>query len=151
MKKLFILFSSLILGMTSFAGGPGEIDEKVIQSFSTTFPNALEVNWFELSESYVVNFTESGIRSSTLYRKDGSFVRFTRYYFERHLPFHVLMKIKKEYPGKKIYGVTEISTITKRGETMVEYFVKLEDSRFWITLRIANDLTLTESEKFKKA
>ena len=111
----------------------------------------MEVSWAELSESYVVSFTEDGMRASTVYKKDGSFVRFTRYYIERDLPFYILMKIKKEYPGKRIYGITEISTIRKRGDSVVEYFVKLEDSRFWITLRISNDLILSVSEKFRKA
>src|ERR1700704_3608903 len=111
MKKFLIVFATLLIGLSSFAFSPKEIDEKLIQTFKTNFPNAVSVSWAELPESYVVNFVENGLRSRVIYQKDGSFVHFTRYYQEKDLPFFVRFKVTKLYPNKKIFGVVEISTV----------------------------------------
>src|SRR6266540_5020986 len=102
MKKLFILFSALLISFSLLARDPG-IDEKLIHLFNTSFPKAEQVHWFELPKAYVVSFIEDGLRSRIVYLKDGKLMEFTRYYFESKLPFLIQSKIKKVYPDKKVF------------------------------------------------
>lgn len=153
MKKLFILFSALILSFSLIARDPGtgEIDDNLIKSFNTSFPKAERVHWYELPKAWVVNFVADGVRSRIVYLKDGRITEFTRYYFESNLPFLIRSKIKNVYPNKNIFGVVEVSIISETGISKVDYFVKLEDEKSWMTVRSDNEANLTITEKYKKA
>jgi hypothetical protein len=152
MKKFLIVFATLLIGLSSFAFSPKEIDEKLIQVFKTSFPNAVSVNWSESPESYVVNFFENGIRSRVIYQKDGSFVHFTRYYQEENLPFSVRFKVTKLYPERKIFGVVEVSTVSdEQNSAFVEYYVKMEDQKSWVTVKVDSEGYVKVVDKFRKA
>lgn len=152
MKKLFILFSALLISASLLArtNDPGEIDDNLIKTFSTSFPKAEKVNWYELPKAWVVNFVGDGIRSRVVYLKDGTVTEFTRYYFESNLPFLVRNSIKKHYRNKTIFGVVEVSKILENGESSIEYFVKLEDAKSWMTVKLDTEGNLTVEEKYKK-
>jgi len=144
MKKLFILFSSILIIANSFAYGANDIDEKFLQSFSSNFPNAQKVIWQELDNAYVVSFIEDEIRMRIIYLKNGVLTHFLRYYQEENLPLETRMNIKKKYPDKKIYGVIEEITISHLGNhAKTVYHVKLEDANNWFTIRIV------KNKKFK--
>ena len=153
MKKLFIMFSVLLLSFSLIARdpGPGEIDANLIKTFNTSFPKAERVHWYELPKAWVVNFVADGVRSRVVYLKDGKVTEFTRYYFESNLPFLITSRIKNAYPNKKIFGVVEVSVITETGASRIEYFVKLEDEKSWMTVKSDNEGNLTITEKYKKA
>ncbi|HMH21450.1 MAG TPA: hypothetical protein VK563_06735 [Puia sp.] len=146
MKEFFVLCYSLIIGASSFPDNTRNINEKLIQSFKESFPDAQQVAWEELSETYVVNFVDDGVRNNIIYMKDGTFLRSIRYYQERTLPYYLLVNIKKKYAGKKIYSVTEMSTISH-----IEYYIKLEDAKVLITIRVDGDGNLDMVEKYRKA
>ena len=152
MKKLFIFLSTLLISFSLLARDPGEIDEKLVKSFSTSFPKAENVHWYELPKSWVVSFVEDGMRSRIVYHKDGKVAEFTRYYFESNLPFIVHSKITKAYPDKKIFGVVEVSVVSEStNASKIEYFIKLEDDKSWLTVKSDNEGMLTVVEKYKKA
>lgn len=146
MKRLSALFYSLIIGASSFASPEKNINEKLLQTFKESFPNAEQVNWKELKESYVVDFIEDGVRSEIIYEKTGTFVSSTRYYQEKNLPYYLLINIKKRYPEKKILGVTEISTIDD-----IFYYIKMEDKTVVTTIKLDSEGNLVLVEKLKKA
>jgi hypothetical protein len=152
MKKLFIIFSSLLLSFCVIARDPGTggIDDKLIQSFSTSFPKAEQVHWYEMSKAWVVNFVADGIRSRVVYLKDGKITEFTRYYFEQNLPFLIRSKVKEAYPNKNIFGVVEVSIKMESGSSRIEYHIKLEDDKSWMTVKSDNEGNLTVEEKYKK-
>jgi hypothetical protein len=152
MKKLFIIFSALLLSFSLIARdpGPGEIDDKLIKSFNTSFPKAERVHWFELPKAWVVNFVAEGVRSRVVYLKDGKVTEFTRYYFEPNLPFLIRSAIKNAYPDKSIFGVVEVSIMTENGDSTLDYFVKLEDEKNWMTVKSDTEGNLTVVEKYKK-
>ncbi|HEY1200103.1 MAG TPA: hypothetical protein VGE79_03930, partial [Niastella sp.] len=83
MKKFIIMFSALFLCISLIARdpGPGEKDE-LIKTFTTSFPKAERVHWYEMPKAWVVNFVTDGVRSRIVYTKDGKVTEFTRYYFE---------------------------------------------------------------------
>lgn len=151
MKKLTVMFFALVLGAVAFASDPGGIDEKLIQSFQSSFPKAENVNWYELQSAWVVNFVENGIRGRIEYRKDGSSKQYTRYYTEQNLPFVVQSNIKQNYPGKTIYGVIEVSTVSQSGNhSKVDYYVKMQDARYWTMVKADMDGNTRIVEKLKK-
>jgi hypothetical protein len=152
MKKLFILFAVLLVSSSLIARdpGPGEIDDKLIKSFNTSFPKAERVHWYEMPKAWVVNFVADGVRSRVIYLKDGKITEFTRYYMEANLPFLIRSRVKNAYPNKNIFGVVEVSIVTENGDSRIEYFVKLEDEKSWLTVKSDNEGNLNVVEKFKK-
>ena len=133
MKNVFFLLHFLSIGISSFANGGTNIHDKLLQAFKETFPNAEKVVWSEGPGNYFVSFTEEGVLNSITYDKDGEFVTSMRYYQEKNLPYYILINIKRKYPGKKIFGVSEISSVDA-----ILYYVKIEDDKRWMTVMSNN-------------
>ena len=146
MKKFLVLFYSLIIAFSSFAFNSKNINEELLKSFNGTFPNAREVTWTESAENYVVNFMDNGIRTRITFTKDGNFLSSTRYYNGQKLPLYIFINLKYRYPGKTVFGVTEFATISS-----IEYFIKMEDSKSWYTIKTDNNVNFEIVEKYKKA
>jgi hypothetical protein len=145
MKKYLSLFYFLFIGFSSIASSPGNIDEKLVQTFRESYPNAIEVNWKEFPQAFAVYFAEEKVRANIIFKKDGSFVSSTRYYGEEYLPYYLVASIKSKFPEKKIYGVTEISSPSD-----IAYYIKLEDEGTWMTIKLDSDGSLKVIEKFRK-
>src|SRR4051812_30138860 len=131
MKRLFVLTCALLFGTLTFAFTPRTIDEKLLHAFNTSFPRAENVNWLEASQVYVVSFMDNGIRSRITYRKDGVISSYIRYYFEEGLPVNVRLALQRSFPGKKVWGVVEISALPNaddEGDNKLQtaWYVKLE-------------------------
>jgi hypothetical protein len=146
MKKNLILSVCLSVFCALTFANSRSVNEKVLKSFKETFPDAQQVNWQEFTDNYIVNFMEGNIRARVNYDRDGNFISATRYYFEQDLPMNILCKLKKKYPGEKVFGVTETET-----ETSVEYYIKLEDSTNWTTIKSDSGSNFEVVEKYKKA
>ncbi len=162
MKKIFLASLSILLAFLAnepnkaFAEAhpavPGSfpavsepklaVSEKLLQEFHESFPNAERINWYESDNRYIVSFVERGILNRITYKKNGSFISSFRYYGERDLPYYLINSLKKRYPGQKIFGVTEITTISE-----IAYFVKLEGPKYWITVSLNSegDCSVVES------
>ena len=136
MKKFFITVLPLLFVLVSFAGPAIRIDEKVQQSFKATFPNAQKVSWQEYPDAYEVYFVDGSVQTRILYAKDNSYTNYIRYYKDSVLPYPVQAILQKEYPGKKIFGVTETSTFSKTAYLVTYYHVVLEDlkKRYHVTV-----------------
>ena len=146
MKKIIVLTYSFLISLSSFAFLGNNIDEKLLRSFKEAFPNAEQVSWNEFSEAYIVTFFEHGIRTRITFGKDGQFVEAFRYYGEQQLPPYLFFNLKKEFPGKQVFGVTEISTVSATA-----YYVKMVDSKNWITVKLEIEGHWELVEKYKKA
>jgi hypothetical protein len=145
MKKLFVLAYTLMIGASSFAYSGIAVNEKLLRTFKERYPNAEQVSWTELPGSYTVNFIEDGVRSHIVYDRDGGVIRSTRYYKEQTLPYYLRVTIKKKYPKKRIFAITEIST-----PDGIEYFVKLEDADVWLTILLDDEGELGVVENLRK-
>ena len=124
----------------------GSVNEKLLQAFKITFPDAQEVQWQEQPDKYTVKFKTGGLATTVEYDKDGEFVSSTRYYHENNLPVNILCKLHRKYPEKTVFGVTEKTTVSD-----VQYLIKMEDATTWITVQSNNEGNMTVIEKFKKA
>jgi len=69
MKKLLFSIYFLIAGFGSMAAVK-TVNEKLVQSFRETYPNAVQVNWKEYPETYAVYFAEEGIKATIVFQKD---------------------------------------------------------------------------------
>jgi hypothetical protein len=145
MKKILFVAFLVISGFASMAAGR-DINEKLVQTFRQTYPDAVDINWLEYPETYTVSFKEGGERSIIIFNKDGTFLRATRYYDERYLPYYIVAAIHGKYPAKKIYGVTEVSTPDN-----IVYYIKLEDAKTWMTIQVDSDVFIKVLEKYRKA
>jgi hypothetical protein len=141
----------MLIGISIFAADSVQVDKKVLRAFKTDFPKAEEVAWRELQGTYIVLFIDKGLRTKASYWKDGTLVNYTRTYSEQQLPFSVQLRLREEYPGKKVFGATEIGTNSRsRDYITVEYFVKLEDEKSWTTVKSDEEGKLSVVEKFSK-
>ena len=122
------------------------ISDKLLQAFRQTFPDAVQVKWTEEPTRYTVSFKQNEILTKVEYDKDGNFVSSLRYYSEKNLPVTVLCQLQKKYPGKTVFGVTELAT-----DASTEYYIKLVDDRNWTTVRSDADGNMQLVEKYKKA
>ena len=151
MKKLVVLMVSFAIAVSSFAYAPFEIDKKLQQSFDSSFPHATDVSWVELPDAYVVNFIEGGVRARAEYTRDQSTMKLTRYYYENNLPYYVRYIVKKQYPGKSIFGITEVSSVSFAGNILdVNYFIVLQDAKKWYTVKMDNSGNTYVVQKSRK-
>ncbi len=147
MKKVFLFSALLLFAAGSFAHAPSpNVNEKVLKVFAETFTEAQNVNWTEMEDIYMVRFTNQGIRTTVKYDADGNFVSSLRYYECDQLPVDIQCKLKKKYPTKKMFGVTEYVV----GDDL-NYYVKLEDDKTWTTVKIDNYRNMQVTESYKKA
>ena len=145
MKKI-LLFSAFILAAAGvFANDPSEVSEKVLKAFRETFTEARQVSWQESDDNYAVRFMQKDVRYIVYYNKEGIITHSMRFYQPGLLPVNILKEIKNSYKNKAPYGVTEI---TNDGE--VAYFVKMEDAKYWYTVKFSAYGNSELYEKFKK-
>ncbi len=142
MKKIVLLVSTCLIISTVFAYDP---NSKVLKAFSETFATAQNIKWQEFDDHYSVSFLYSGIQSKLNYDLEGNILGSTRYYDPAALPMNIFTKLKRENHNRELFGVTEITV----GDDMV-YFVKMQDAKYWITLKVDPSGNSQVYEKYRK-
>ena len=145
MKKVSALLFAFVLVATTFANAP-IVNEKVLKTFEQTFTNAEGVKWEEFENHYSVSFMHSGVQSKVTYKKNGEMLSSISYYAPKMLPLYLQNKLKKDYPGMNLYGVTEVMH-----DDTVTYFVKLENEKNWITVKMDPTGSNEVFKKYRKA
>jgi hypothetical protein len=145
-RTLLVATCLLTLSAGVFAEQHFTISDKLLEAFRRTFPDAIQVKWVEQPDSYIVTFKQNEILNKVNYDKDGNFVSSFRYYSEKNLPVTVICRLEKEYAGKSVFGVTEVTT-----ENGTEYYIRLQDEKNWYTIHSDSQGYLERIEKFKKA
>jgi hypothetical protein len=137
----------LIAQIPSLAGnGIATVNEKLIRAFQTAFPLAEQVDWNEQGDHYFVHFKEHEVLSEIEYDHDGNFIASERYYRSADLlPLHLAWELRRKFANKTVYGVTETNT-----ESETYYYVKLQDSKEWITVKGSPDGAVQVIEKLNK-
>jgi hypothetical protein len=147
MKKVFLFACVLLIAGSSFANTP-KVSEKALKAFKATFTDAENVVWTDATDAekaYAVRFTQQGIHVFVKYDDEGNFLSSRRYYLADQLPVDIQCKLKKKFADKTIFGVTEFTV----GDE-VNYFVKMEDAKTWVTVKINNARDIELTEKYKK-
>lgn len=147
--KLVILVCLLVVGTQStvLAGsGRSTVNEKIVKAFRDAFPLAEKVDWIEKGDHVYVHFKEHEVLSEIEYDHDGNFLFSERYYTNADmLPLHLSWELHKKFHDKTVFGVTEATT-----ESETFYFIKMEDSMEWITIKATSDGSMQVTEKFNK-
>ncbi|HEY2720205.1 MAG TPA: hypothetical protein VGI82_00685 [Chitinophagaceae bacterium] len=146
MKKLIFAIALLMGSTAMFAGTPPEVNQKVLKAFQETFKDPQNVAWHEFTNYYEVDFNQDDIKTEVRYDGEGNIIGTTRYYFEKQLPPHIISKLKKKYPDRSVFGVTEIYS-----ESDLTYYITMEDDKNWFTVKASPLGSLEQTEKFKKA
>lgn len=146
MKKLLAFAASVSICFTLMAAEPLRVNDKVLQAFEQTFKNASGVVWYEYNNSFEVKFMHNSIKCNISYDKEGSILNTIRYYGEQELPLLIRAKLQKQFPGKKVFGVTEISS-----ESMLDYYIVLEDATTWRHVKCSATGNVESYKKYRKA
>jgi hypothetical protein len=146
MKKLIFAIAMLFGSATMFAATPPDVNKKVLKAFEETFKDPKDVSWHEYENFYEVDFNQDEIKTEVRYDSDGNILGTTRYYFEKELPPYIISVLKKKYPERSVFGVTEIYT-----QTDLTYYVTMEDGKNWYTVKANSMGSLEQIDKYKKA
>lgn len=144
MKKTLAVLAALTLSLSSFAYSP--IADEVLKQFSAVFPTVQDAKWFEAKDHYDVYFEKEGVKHQIRYDHKGKIVSTRNYYDGTKLCAFLKTKLAEKYPGKTIFGVTEITNADE-----MFYTVTLEDKKKWTTLRISPVGQISEEEEMNKA
>lgn len=140
-----ILFAALLFAGIAASAGTTP-NEKVLKAFKETFTNAEKVVWHDLDDQYQANFWQNSINVRVRYDDDGNLLETTRYYYEKDLPPIILSKLKKKYPERTVYGVTEITT-----QDEVTYYISMNDDKNWYSVKADAVGNMEQTDKYKRA
>lgn len=143
MKKTFLILVLMFAVSASFAHPP--VAEKVLKQFTAVFPSVLDAKWFEGDDHYDVYFEKDNVKYHVRYDLNGRMVSTRNYYTGEKLSPFLKAKLSEKYPGKTVFGVTEITS----SEEMF-CVINLEDARSWTTVRVDAVGQITELEKLTK-
>ena len=62
------------------------------------------------------------------------------------LPLNIYNRLRKNFSSKELFGVTEVTSGTD-----INYYIKMQDSKNWITVKIDEFGSTSITEKYKKA
>ena len=142
--KRILLAALLFAGIAASAGTTP--NEKVLKAFKSTFVNAEKVVWHDFDDQYQANFWQNSINVRVKYDDDGNLLETIRYYFEKDLPPIILSKLKKKYPSRTVFGVTELTT-----QDEVNYYISMKDDKNWYTVKSDAVGNMEQTDKYKRA
>lgn len=129
MKKFLAICFAAILATGTLSAAP--VTEKVLKVFTTSFPEVQETSWYSYDTYYSVYFKNTdGSKCRIDYDPDGNILSTTRYYSAEALPPFIRGKVNQKFSGKKIFGVTEVSTADE-----LAYHIVLEDDKNWYNIK----------------
>lgn len=120
--------------------------KKAAKNFSQRFNDATDVKWYRHGEGYVAYFMRDGMRNRVFYDKKGNFELTLSNYDRFGLPNDIFNLVKSKYPGFKINYVTEVKT-----NGFTAYYVKIENSIYWKTVKVVDEEIETLMTLFKSA
>lgn len=146
MKKIIYL-AVLLTSLAATAAPRPEISDKILKAFNETFTSAENVTWEEFdNKNCQANFKMNEVIVKVMYDDNGDLLQTMRYYTEVNLPPNIIVKLKKRYPGKEIFAVTEISS-----ENDLSYHITLKDEKNWYIVKSDYLGNLQQTSKFKDA
>jgi hypothetical protein len=148
MKKIIIAcFAALISATSVFATPSAFVTEKVLKVFHEAFPEVTQPTWYTFDNYYEVYFTNPDNSSCRIdYTPDGVVISTTRYYTAKDLPPAIRAKVNAKYPGKTIFGVTEVST-----NDNLTFHIVLEDEKYWLNIQSSATGSLSLEKKSLKS
>ncbi len=148
MKKIiFVCLVAFISATSAFAAPASIVTEKVLKVFHEAFPEVKQPTWYTFDNYYEVYFTNPDNTSCRIdYSPEGVVLSTTRYYSQLDLSPAIRAKVSAKYPGKKIFGITEVSNSER-----VTYHIVLEDDKYWLNIQSDATGNLSLEKKLEKS
>lgn len=146
MKNLILSAAVLIMFSVSANANNGKPDnEKVLKTFTEIFKDAHNVSWNEAGKNYEAFFISDEVKTRAMFDSKGNLMQTIRYFKEDKMPANILYNIKKQYSGKEIWGITEVSN--KNG---IIYNIVLRDEKDYLTINANNNGETELVTKYKR-
>jgi len=147
MKRIIFACLAVFVATTAAIAAPASVvTEKVLKVFHDAFPEVTKPTWYNFDNYYEVYFTNPDNSSCRIdYSPEGIVLSTTRYYTSQNLAPAIRAKVNEKYPGKKIFGITEVSN----NETLT-YHIVLEDDKYWLTVQSDATGNITLEKKLVK-
>jgi len=107
---------------------------RAVKDFGKKFNNREDANWFAETNVITASFTEDNTRTTTVYAKNGAWLRNMKIYPEAKMPADVRELVKRStYFDHSINQVQEILE-----KDILFYIVHLEDAKSWKQITVYN-------------
>lgn len=130
MKRILITLTVLLsITMSSFAN-EGKVNSRVLQSFETSFKNAVEVTWTVDENFCKADFSLNGQYVTAYYDEAGQMIAITRNISSTQLPISLQASLKKDHDDLWISDLFEVAN-----ELGTTYYVTLENADTKLVLK----------------
>ena len=144
MKKISCALLLLMLAC-GFTYAKAPVNDKVLKAFAQIFPKVEHPTWYEYDNYYEVYFDNGDVKCRVKYDLDGNILSTRRDYLEAGLCPFLRAKVNEKYPGKKIFGITEVNS----GDEMT-YLIVLEDDKHWYHIKSDSMGMMSVDQKLNK-
>lgn len=144
MKKITLVVLVMAIAFCCYA--ESIVSEKVLKVFSTTFPDVKNAHWQQVGDFYEAYFDGGDIKCRVKYDANGKLVSTLRYYGEKMVSPFLKAKLAARFPGKTIFGVTEVTS-----EDELTYNFVMEDAKSWTQVQSDGTGQMEITKQFKKA
>ncbi|MEO7961744.1 MAG: hypothetical protein ABIR19_09360 [Ginsengibacter sp.] len=145
MKKIIGVCLIAMVMATTVSAIP--VNEKVLKVFATSFPEVKGTTWYNYDTYYAVYFTNPDDSKCRIeYDFHGNILATTRYYSSELLAPFIRARVSEKYPGKNIFGVTEVNNTNG-----LTYHIVLEDENKWYNVLSDAAGSISLEKKLNKA
>lgn len=120
------------------------VNKEIDKVFRKTFPDALNLKWYEVNKFYLVKFIENDVKQHALFTKNGVMKYNISYGNENHLPADMLTKIKEAYNE---YNITRVANVKEAGRNI--WVINLDNMKHLVLVRM-EDGEMEEVKKIEK-
>ena len=121
------------------------VNIKTMANFCRIFADASNMTWTKGKDNIDrVYFETKGKVTRAGFNQKGHFLYSISSYQEEMLPKNILLMVRKNYAGKRIFGITEVNTLNK-----TLYLIMLDAATSWLHLTVL-DGELTEEKVLLK-
>ena len=142
MKKILLIAAVCCFHLGVMAASP---NEKVLNNFTKSYPDAENVTWSEGDDNYVVYFKKGDVQFRLWYNKWGSVTQTIRYYDGEFLHPFVRSKVASKYKDWDVKFVTELTS-----EQGTQYNVSVEKGNEWHSLVVNSTGEIRVDKKYRK-
>ncbi len=120
------------------------ISERVLTSFSNSFPEATNTKWYGVGKMYGVDFIKNEKQHKCLYNLKGHLIYSLSYGSEKDLPRDIRREVKREYID---YNITQ--AVEAHEDNRNVWIINLEDDDNFISVGV-EDGSIEELSHYKK-
>lgn len=122
-----------------------KVYENVLTEFQRHFPNAEDVQWYNIKKDYLARFSIDDLEYRALLDRKGNLLYKITYGREKHLPANIRKDIKRNY----VEFLITLAVFVEEDNRKI-WIINLEDDSEHVIVRVEND-EIEEVQKYRKA